>query len=912
MEENEKEKNIKRNKNNRKILKSIFIVIISLILIGILSVGSIGGYIYYKNKVKISDCIKNGYLKLDNINENTFNSRRSTKILDKDGNLLKEFKSADYKYTEYEDINQLVFKSVIAIEDERFYNHKGIDYQGILRAGIKIITSKGKTIQGGSSITQQLVKNVFLTNKQTVWRKLEEMVIAQELEKKYSKEQILEYYVNNNYFGYGCYGIETASDYFFQKPTKELTLSQISLLIGIPNNPTIYDPVKNLDNALSRRNLILNKMFDLNYITQSELDEALNETITFNLKKVSYDNTIKDYDLNFAMQKSTENYMKYLGFQFRYSFSNNDERTKYYDLYNEYYTKANEELMSGGYIIETSIDKDKQNKLQEIVDNELKNEDVINPKNGLYMRQASSTVIDNETGNVVAIVGGKTQDGNTFNRASLGVRQPGSAIKPLISYTPAFERGYTPDKIMEDAPIKNGPSNWFGGYYGGVTIRYAVETSLNTIAYNVLNQIGTQNGIKYLTNMHFKYIMPQDMSPIMAIGGFTKGTTTTEMAGGFSTLSRNGEFVEPTNVLKITKIGTNNIIYENKHIKTKIYDAGASFMMTDVLKGVLNESYATGIHAKMNNFINQAGKTGSTDDYKDIWMAGYTPYYTTVVWSGNDTPSPLYTNMNASKDIWKNMMEYLHDNLEPKDFDKPDNVYYDGDKIRIKINKNNENKLIIARKLLETKRQKAEIGEQNDRLAELEYRIKFGLTDEEEKNREFKAESLIDDLKNYQLVDLSQLGELNQKYDSISTALYDVKRKSIYNNLLSDYKSVRNDLTTVQNKLEAIEKAKKAEEERIKKEEEKKLLEEQNKLLEEQNKIQNNSQNSYDNTGETITEKNSNKNNSSNDNISIPDDSKNETDISDDSKFTEEENNNSEDYTKNAEIKNNEEVNTNN
>lgn len=846
MEKNEKvtKPKQKKRKKGRKILKYTFLTIISLILIGILAVGGVVGYIYYKNKVKISECIKDGYLKTSNINENTFNSRRSTKVLDKNGTLLKEFKISDYKYTEYDKINPLVFQAVIAIEDERFYGHKGIDYQGIMRAGAKIIASKGKTIQGGSSITQQLVKNTFLTNEQTMWRKLEEMVIAQELEKSYSKENILEFYVNNNYFGYGCYGIETASDYFFQKPTKDLTLSQITLLIGVPNNPTIYDPIKNPDNVLNRRKLILNKMFELKYITQSELDDALNEPITLNVKKVTYDNTIKEYDLSFAMQKATENYMKYMGFQFRYSFSNIDERNKYYNSYDEYYKNANEELMSGGYTIETAIDKEKQDNLQSIVDNELKDEYSVNPQNGLYMRQASATVIDNETGNVVAIVGGKTQNGNIFNRASLGVRQPGSAIKPLISYTPAFERGYTPDKVMEDAPINNGPSNWFNGYYGDVTIRYAIETSLNTIAYNVLNQIGAQNGVKYLTNMHYKYILPQDNTPIMAIGGFTKGTTTTEMAGGFSTLARNGEFIEPTNVLKITKIGTEEVIYENKHIKAKIYDAGASYMMTDVLRGVLNESYATGAHAKMNNFTNQAGKTGSTDDYKDIWMSGYTPYYTTVVWSGNDSPSPLYTSMSASKNIWKYMMEYLHNGLEDKDFKKPENVYYDGDKIKITINTNQENKVVTERKALEKQRTKAEINEQDERLTELAYRIKFGLTDEEEKNREFKAESLINDLKNYQITDLTQVIELNQKYTETSTAIYDVKRKSSYDNLLTDYKSVKYDLTIKQEGLESIERTKKEEEERAKKEEEERIKKEEEEKVkkEEEKKVKDNAQ----------------------------------------------------------------------
>lgn len=771
----------------KKILKKIAIGILIAILTVIILGGMVAGIFYFKNRDKISGYIQSGYERVSKIDENTFNSRHTTKVLDKDGNVIKEFKTANYKYAKYDEINKQVFDAVIAIEDERFYEHKGIDYIGLMRAFSKIILSGGKTIQGGSTITQQLVKNVFLSQEQTIWRKLEEMVIAQEIEKKYSKEEIIEFYVNNNYFGYGCHGIETASDYFFQKPTTELTTAQIALLVGIPNNPTIYDPILNPDNALKKRNIILGKMYELGYISEEEYNTSKAEKVELNVKKVSFDNTIKEYDLDFAVQKATENFMKYKGFQFRYSFNTEEERTKYFEQYDKVYSSCRQELISGGYIIETSIDREKQNKLQAILDESLKSEKAINSENGLYMRQASATVIDNITGEVVAIVGGRSQEGNTYNRASLGARQPGSVIKPLVVYTPAFEGSkYHPGFVMEDKPIKNGPKNYYSGYKGNVTLRYAVEDSINTIAYRVLEDVGVENAIQYLYNMQFKYLTPEDKTVSLGLGGFTRGATTTEIAGGYSTLARGGQFIEPTNVRKITTVGTNDIIYENTHTKIKVYDQGASYVMTDVLKGVLGEK-GTAKGYKPKNVSNITAKTGTTDDRKDLWMSGYSNYYSMAVWTGNDTPSYLRTNINASKEIWKNMMTYLHQGLEEKEFEKPSNVYEYEDDIRAKVT--SENEILNKRKEKEEARKEAELKEQKDRLLEEEYKIKYGLSEEEEKAREVNAESMIEQLSKFKFNSLDKEESLRALLKEVRDSIENVKRKSAYDNYLNQYNS---------------------------------------------------------------------------------------------------------------------------
>lgn len=836
-DKNKKSKN--KNKPKKSIGKRIAISLGVLSLVGVISVGSVGGYIYIKNKDNIHTYIEKGYEKVANIKSDTFNSRYPTQIFDTNGNLIKEFKYIDYVYKTYDEINPNVFKALIAIEDHRFYEHNGIDYIGLARAGTKIILSKGDTIQGGSTITQQLVKNVFLTMDISIWRKLEEMVIAQELEKIYTKEQILEFYVNNINYGNGTYSIESASQYYFQKDTNSLTIPEIALLTGIPNNPTLYDPITNPENALKKRNVILERMFEEGYITEEEKNQYQAEEIKLNVKDIDIDNTVTGYDLNFAVDKAIEEIMKLQGFQFRYSFDSEENRDTYYEKYSTKYDEAREELISGGYSIETSINPELQNKLQEITDNQLSVYTEINSSNGLYMKQSASTVIDNETGEVVAIVGGRSQEGNTFNRASLGYRQPGSSIKPLVSYTPSFETGLSPDDIMEDKVIPNGPSNYYSGYKGNVTIRYAVEDSINTIAYNLILQVGTDKALGYLKDMQFKYIMPQDNNPIIAVGGFTKGTTTTELASAYSTLSRNGQFIEATNIRKITKRSNNSVVYENTHKESKVYDAGASYLMTETLKGVVNESHGTGYKARIDNYENQAGKSGSTDDYKDAWMAGYTRYYTMVTWVGDDIPKAQYGNAsgNLSKWIYKNMMNYLHEGKEDLEFEKPENVYTDNNgALRVKYTPKNAEQQRRTDK--EEERKLAEIKAQQERIGEEEYRIKYGLSEEEEAIREAKAESLINNLSSYKLNTTSQEPELRGLVKEAKTALDAVKRQSAYNSLYEKYNT---NVANLNAKLEALYKAEKEEEERIaeeKRKEEERKAEEERKKQEEENKKQ--------------------------------------------------------------------------
>lgn len=767
----------------KKRLTTTLIVFTTLL---ILIISSIFG-VYFKNRYNISNAIKNGYLKIENIKKEDFNNKYPTKLYDKDGNLLREFKVIEYQYVNINNINDFIKNSFIAIEDERFYKHKGIDYIGIMRSLSKIILSKGETIQGGSTITQQLAKNMFLTFDVDVYRKLEEMVIAQELEKKFSKDEILEFYLNNIYFGYGCYGVESASNYFFSKSNKDLTLSESAFLSAITNNPTLFDPINNFDNTTKRKENILNKMFELGYISEEELNTAMEEKIELNIKETYFNNELVKYEESYAINNAIEILMKENGFKHKYIFNSKEEREEYLKEYNEAYSKYKEELLIGGYEIYTSIDLEKQKELQAIVDQEFYGFSNVQ-ENGLYMRQAAATVIDNSNGEVVAIVGGRSQEGNTFNRAFLGARQPGSTLKPLISYTPAFEKGLYPDYVMEDKEIEGGPLNWYSGYKGDVTLRYATEISLNTIPYRLTNNLGMDLVLGKLEDMEFGFLTEDDKTPIISIGGLTQGTTTLEMAAAYSTLARNGEYISPSSVRKIIKSYNKEIVYENDYYKKRVFDEGASYLMTDTMKGVLFKPHGTGYSARMSNWKNQAGKTGSTDYDKDIWTIGYTPYYTTAVWVGDEIPTPIYSGYEAPKNIWRNIMNYLHQGLEDIEFKKPDTVYIENNLLKTKPAKDNE--LLSDRIKIENERKLNEDLFQKNRLEESEYRIKYSLTEEEENFREIKAEQLLKELKNYNYNSLDKESELKSLIDKTKKAIYDVKRKSVHDKYQTEFETI--------------------------------------------------------------------------------------------------------------------------
>ncbi len=595
----------------------------------------------------------------------TFVPSQTSVIYDADGQMIsfiKGEKEADY--VEYEDIPADFVTAMVSIEDKRFYQHDGIDYVAIIRSA-KAIMESGELSQGGSTITMQLARNIYLDNGKRWERKIKEMFIAAELEKLYSKNKIMEFYLNNIYFANGYYGIQAACTGYFSCELNDLSLSQIAFLCAIPNSPSYYDPIVNFDNTIARRDRILSNMYEDGKITESAYLDAINEEITLQPSQ-----TIKsqrnNYVDTYVYYCATRALMEMQGFEFKYYFSSEEEKKAYYEEYDELYADCQKQIFAEGYKIYTSIEVDKQEALQNSVNNVLSEFTEVG-EDGAYDMQGAAVCIDNETGYVVAIVGGREQDLGiyTLNRAYQSHRQPGSAIKPLIVYTPFFELGNTPDTLVIDQEIEGGPSDGF--YYGEVTTRFAVQESLNSVAWQIYEQdVTPAAGLQLLKDMNFTSIHSRDYVAATALGGFTEGTSAVEMAAGYATIENDGVYRTPTCIVKIVD-ADENIVYMSEQEGKRIYGETASRMMTNVLQTVMLEG--TGVAANLEG-IPCAGKTGTTNEYKDGWFVGYTRYYTTSVWVGCDMPKTIEGLQGASypAQIWKDFMTYAHEGLEPMNF----------------------------------------------------------------------------------------------------------------------------------------------------------------------------------------------------------------------------------------------------
>lgn len=589
--------------------------------------------------------------------EETFRSSQTSLVYFNNGELISALKGVkDVYYIEYKDIPPAVINAIIITEDKKFFDHQGVDYLANIRAAIALIKNKGEITQGASTITQQLARNVFLTHETTYERKIREIFIAQELEKIYSKDKIMEFYVNNIYFANGYYGILAAADGYFGKGVNQLSLSELIFLCAIPNNPGRYDPIEHKENTIERRDRILKQMYENGLISYSDYTNALNEPI----KLVRQEFDKRNYVETFVYHCAIKALMKAEGFIFRNSFEDEEDRKEYEAAYNEMYSRYQKKLYTGGYRIYTSIDPDKQELLQKSVDEVLEN---FRDKNeeGIFMLQGAAVCIDNDTGRVVAIVGGRSQEyaGYTFNRGYQAFRQPGSAIKPLIVYAPSFERGYTPDSTVVDEPVEDGPKNSDGKYAGEMNLQRAIELSKNTVAWKLFEELTPEVGISYLLKMNFSKTGKDDYYPAAALGGLTVGVSPLEMASAYAALANDGYYREPTCIVKITDAQDNELVKDETE-SWQVYQSSAARMTTEALTGVIKNGTAKGY--ELANSIS-AGKTGTSDDRKDGWFVGYTPYYTTAVWVGYDMPKTLEDLKGASYPlyIWHNFMDRIHE-----------------------------------------------------------------------------------------------------------------------------------------------------------------------------------------------------------------------------------------------------------
>ncbi len=594
-----------------------------------------------------------------------FTGGLTTVIYDANGEIITSLRSGkEAYYLDYKDIPEAAIDVMLVTEDRKFYSHKGVDFIACVRAVIELIRNDMKITQGASTITQQLARGTYLTYETTFDRKITEIFLAMELEKKYSKQDILEFYMNDIYFSNGMYGIQAASFGYFGKSCKELTLSEIVYLCAIPNNPSAYDPYRFPDNTKERRDRMLKQMYEHHKISKAEYDEALKEEIVLSTSGVSKYNYAETYSKYCAVRAL----MAADGFVFKTSFESPEEEQAYNEAYDEEYKYLQQKMYEGGYRIYTSIDLDIQDMLQTAVNENLTAHEEVNEE-GILELQASATCIDNSTGLVTAIVGGREQEfsGYTLNRAYQSFRQPGSSIKPLIVYTPWFERGLSPDDILNDVKAEDGPHNAGDTYSGEITVRFAVERSRNTVAWELFKELTPEVGLDYVRKMQFKRIVPEDNIPAASLGGLTYGVSSLEMASAYAALENDGIFRTPTCIVKITDTEGKVIVEKETHEK-RIYEQNACRVMTDVMRGVLETG--TGKKYKPDTAV-CAAKTGTTNDTKDGWFCGYSRYYTTAVWVGFDYPreiEDISTTSHPGK-IWKQFMDGLHEELPVKDFE---------------------------------------------------------------------------------------------------------------------------------------------------------------------------------------------------------------------------------------------------
>lgn len=574
---------------------------------------------------------------------------QATVIYDKDGDEASKISANRMEGVPIGEVPDHMKNAIVAIEDHRFYSHRGFDVKGIFRAFFQNLMS-GRIRAGGSTLTQQLTKNALLSPERTYKRKLEEVFLAIEIEKKFTKDEILEMYLNQVYFGSGAWGVQNASKKYFGKVVEDVTLSEAAMLAGIVNRPTALDPYKNFEGALERRNLVLKQMLEFGMISESDYKEAVNEKIVLDDKggdplKGKYPYYV-DAVLNEAINK---------------------------------YGLTQDEILTRGYKIYTQMDQNLQAGLERVYANHA----LFPSSPDGTLAQSGSILLDPKTGGIQALVGGRGEHTfRAYNRATQLKAQPGSAMKPLAVYTPALEEGYTAHSTLKDEEGMSfdqyTPKNFNGQYAGEVPLYTAVEESLNVPAVWLLNEIGLEKGVEAVKKFGLP-IKEEDKNLSLALGGTTSGYSPRQMAEAYSAFANGGKRMESHIITKI--VGpTGNVEAEFKPKSTRVTSSKTAKQMTSILLNVVESG--TGRNAKVQGY-SIAGKTGSTqlpypeitDGTKDQWFVGYTPNLVGAVWLGYDITDRNHYLRGSSSDtvvpIFRAMMENSLPYIEKEDFDTP-------------------------------------------------------------------------------------------------------------------------------------------------------------------------------------------------------------------------------------------------
>ncbi len=562
-------------------------------------------------------------------------------MYDRNGTLIADlYREENRIYLKYEEISKVIIDAFIATEDRRFFEHKGYDSIAIARA-LLANAKKGGIEEGASTMTQQLVRNLFLTHEQSYNRKMSEILYAHELEKHYSKEEIIELYLNTIYFHHGVYGIEAAATYYFNKKSEELTLAEVAFLGAIPNNPSHYDPINHSDRTKLRQEWILQKMVEASFITEDQYEQALAEEMILNVRKRI--DTHPDY-VTYIYHELTELVAATDGYDLKLKQASTDKAKL--DIEQQLQERV-QQLLAQGIRIETALDPIMQNRAIQTIEQQLPQSDV----------QSSVVMIDHQQAEIVAITGGKEYNKFDFHRAYQSFRQPGSALKPLLVYAPYFEEYDVPIQSTINANnLCKGdycPRNFGGGQYGMVNLETAFKNSYNTPAVRILDRVGIETAFAYLEAFSFSRVLPEDYRLPSALGGFTYGMSPLEMTRAYTTFARNGAYTPSYGIRKVTD-QEGNLLYSWEKDEVSVWSQATNDRMRQLLSAVIQSG--TGQKAQVNARY-AGGKTGTTNDYQDLWFVGLTDTYTTGVWVGKDTPASLDHLYSQAPHliIWKNI-----------------------------------------------------------------------------------------------------------------------------------------------------------------------------------------------------------------------------------------------------------------
>lgn len=534
-------------------------------------------------------------------------------------------------------VQQLFLES----EDTGFFEHRGYDVAAIVRA-FAVNTATDDVRQGASTITQQVVRMRFLSTEKTYERKLTELFYAAELEKQSTKDEIFEMYLNEMYFGNQVYGIGAAATYYFSQSINELNEAQLAFIAAIPNNPSLYDPLVHFDQTKKRQERLLSLLAKNGVITAEEADTYKNMTIELQLKQK--ENNFPTYS-TYVLSELSELIATAEGFTAMIEDAEDESERIALEAKVKQRTA---EVLASGLIIETALDPNKQQQDEQAVSA------LLTPE-GL---QAGAAVIDNDTREIVSLFGGKDYKKADFHRAFQAIRQPGSAIKPILVYAPLLESGsYTANSLVNSGNICIGsycPTNIGGYVYGTVTVKEAFRQSHNTAAVRLFRSVGIENAFRFIEPFKFKSVTPQDMNYAAALGGFSKGMTPLELAGAYSGFI-DGTYI-PAHAIRAVKDKKGNVLYEWPDEKTVVWSPTTVSTMRSLLADVVLNGTGRGIPYTT---AYTGAKTGTTDHYKDLWVGGLNDNYTTAVWVGYDRPQPMeqFSNQKIHLSIFAALLQ---------------------------------------------------------------------------------------------------------------------------------------------------------------------------------------------------------------------------------------------------------------